>query len=194
MFFERKNYMGVVFCDSPDTNNVSGDGKGFVYLVFGICATVLFSFVFCYFFIKSLPEGVAGELSFETKIEEATGAERVFDMENKFVEWKNMGFGGAGAGGMGSTQKKVDSQEQFLRFIPEEDRKREKVSFTIEQGKLGNKGNILSLVKTYGYMSGNGMFIEYKKEYYCKSSDAFVFLVKNYISYYDNNKFYCEKL
>lgn len=61
---------------------------------------------------------VIHKVDFKQSIENAV---QVQGLENKYIYVQKIGFGGAGAGGMGAPQVSISSSEQFLSLVPKEE-------------------------------------------------------------------------
>jgi len=82
-------------------------------------AIIILSLVGIFFSIKLGAESVnyliVRKIDFKQSIENAA---QVQGLENKFVYIQAIGWGGAGAGGIGAPQISINSAEQFLSLVP----------------------------------------------------------------------------
>ena len=81
----------------------------------------------------------------------------VKSMENKFIHIEGVGFGGAGAGGIGIPQIIVNSKHQFRIMVP----KGETVYASVERGWVGGGAKANCTVKYWAFIENRAGLLEY---------------------------------
>ena len=147
--------------------------KGSESIGYLIIATLMLILVALpHLYTQSLPEAAVGEFPFETKIKEERKIGKIGGFE-------------------GVPDLKAETQEEFIEFVPEGSR----VFLVIEEKKFSRPEDVIfSITEKYRYSTAEGEKLEYEKIYDCRPTDVSAYSYTSYISSYDDNKFYCEKL
>ncbi len=77
--------------------------------------------------------------------------------ENKFIHITGVGFGGAGAGGLGAPQIMVGSASQFLSMVP----KGETVYASVERGWVGGGVKASCTIRYWAFIENRAGLLEY---------------------------------